>query len=139
MSHDKHEPLITHSGRTLFTVGELRCKGSGMLQLAPGFDRELKALRLALDEPMIVSSGCRSAEHNESVGGHPRSLHVCDKPHHPTGGCAAVDIRTQDAAYRARLVRLALERGWSVGVHARFIHLDRRTDYTDRNQALFLY
>ena len=133
--------MITHAGRTLFTEDELRCKGSGKLILAPGFSDHLLELRVILDEPMTVNSCCRSASHNRAVGGHPRSLHVCDDPHWDTGGCCAIDIghRGRPPEYRAKLVRLALELGWAVGVHGGFIHLDRRVDFTDRPQTVFPY
>ena len=131
--------MLERNGRTYFTSDELRCQGSGKLQLAPGFGESLLGLRVDLDEVMLVNSACRSAEHNADIGGHPRSLHVCDEPHHPTGGCCAIDIRANDAAYRARLVGLALERGWSVGVANTFIHLDRRTDYIGGPPVLFTY
>ena len=127
------------NGEVLFTREELRCKGTGELRLAPGFADHLRDLRLRFATPMIVNSACRTADHNDAVGGHPRSLHVCDEPYWETGGCCAIDVGTTDAEYRARLARLALARGWSVGVHARFIHLDRRTDYTGLPQAMFLY
>ena len=133
--------MITHAGRTLFTANELRCKGSGKLILAPGFADHLLDLRVMMDEPMTVNSCCRSAAHNQSVGGHPRSLHVCDTPHWPTGGCCAIDIGTRNRPpeYRANLTRIALSMGWSVGVHGGFIHLDRRGDFTERPQAVFSY
>lgn len=127
------------NGDVLFTRRELQCKGTGIVRLAPGFADELRDLRLAFNEPMIVASACRTADHNQSVGGHPRSLHVCDEPYWPTGGCCAIDIRTTDAAYRARLVKLALEMGWSGGVHRSFVHLDRRTQYAGLPQGVFPY
>jgi hypothetical protein len=133
--------MIAHAGRTLFSEDELRCKGSGKLILAPGFADHLKELRVRFDEPMTVNSCCRSAEHNRAVGGHPRSLHVCDNPYWPTGGCCAIDIgiHHRSPEYRVKLVRVALEMGWAVGIHSGFIHLDRRTDYTDRPQTIFPY
>lgn len=129
-----------------FTADELRCKGSGLLILAPGFGQALQGLRDALfaetGRGMIINSACRSAAHNKVVGGHPRSLHVCDEPHWPTGGTCAVDVRAikgEDDTYRQLLDALAWERGWSVGDHPRFLHLDLRTEYAGRPQARFTY
>lgn len=141
-----------------FSSEELRCQGSGGIRLAPGFGSSLQGLRDALTlsyasdgmhpaeaesaAAMIINSACRSRSHNEAVDGHPRSLHVYDEPHHPTKGCAAVDIRAKagkDDDYRERLISLAWERGWSVGHHPSFIHLDMRTAYTDLPQAEFDY
>lgn len=141
-----------------FSAGELRCKGSGILRFAPGFAPALQGLRDALTlayvrhgatpeaanrlARMVITSACRSLEHNTDVGGHPRSLHICDHPPRDTGGCCAVDVRADaqdDHEYRALLIRVALDRGWSVGHHPRFLHLDLRTEYTDLPQAEFNY
>ncbi|WLD56895.1 D-Ala-D-Ala carboxypeptidase family metallohydrolase [Salinispirillum sp. LH 10-3-1] len=127
---------IKHNGRIYFTKKELACKGTGIIRLAPRFADELLALRLELDEPMNLTSACRSKSHNTNVGGHPRSLHVCDEPYWPTGGCCAVDVGTTDPAYRARLIKTALLMGWSVGVHKDFIHLDRGADFSARSEPM---
>jgi len=122
-----------------FSEAELRCKGSGLLILAPGFGRELQALRDEYGKPMIVTSCCRSEAHNRSVGGHPRSLHVCDFPAHDTGGCCAIDIASTWEGNRNRLIFLAWKRGWSVGISSNFVHLDLRSKYTNLPQARFRY
>lgn len=132
--------MITDSnGNTLFTADELRCQSSGKLRLADGFAEALRDLRMAVDEPMVVNSCCRSAEHNQRVGGHPRSLHVCDEPAHPTGGTCAIDIAAEEPAYRARVIGVALEEQWSVGIHPKFIHLDLRAEILGLPQVVFLY
>lgn len=125
-----------------FLANELRCKGSGLLILAPGFGQALQGLRDALAEPMIINSCCRSKSHNAAVGGHPRSLHVCDHPYWATGGTCAVDIgfvEGEDDMLRGKLVDLAWERGWSIGFHPQFIHLDLRSEYTGLKQVEFSY
>jgi hypothetical protein len=139
-----------------FSADELRCKGSGLLILAPGFGAALQGLRDALAlravelglpptwARMSINSACRSAAHNAAVGGHPRSLHVCDKPARPTGGCCAVDVGcplTEPGAehYRSHLSALAWARGWSVGDHPLFLHLDQRTAYAGLPQRRFDY
>lgn len=110
-----------------FRPAELRCRGTGLLLLHPGFLDALQALRLELDRPMAITSGCRSAAHNRAVGGHPRSLHICDAPQHPGQlGCLAVDVAARDGAFRGRLFAAAWTRGWSVGWGRGFLHLDRR-------------
>ena len=131
---------IIHDGKVLFTEEELKCKGSGLLILASGFDERLKNLRVNFGKPMIVNSCCRSKNHNQAVGGNARSLHVCDKPFWPTGGTCAIDISAKDPIYRAELARVAMNMGWWVGVSDTFLHLDRRIDYGIANDiGLFLY
>ena len=34
---------------------------------------------------------------------------------------------------------LALEKGWTVGVAKNFVHIDRRADYTDLPQIVYVY
>lgn len=109
-----------------FTEEELKCKGSGELMLAPGFLGELVWLRTILDRPMVVTSCCRSPEHNTAVGGNPRSLHLTVNEHWNTGGTLAIDILTRDEEYRTELIMLARELGWSVGFGNGFLHLDKR-------------
>lgn len=137
MSRDLRAP----DGRILFSEAELACKGSGMLILAPGFGEALVRLRMDFGRPMSVTSACRSAAHNARIGGHPRSLHVCDKPYWPTGGCCAIDIAMRDGAYNLRLLGLAERQGWAVGINFQknFIHLDRRADFNAGEPSLFPY
>ncbi len=117
----------TDGPEILFTHEELQCPETKEVVLHPGFGEALAKLRQTFGRPMIVNSCCRSAAHNEGIGGHIRSLHVYDKPHHQALGTLALDVKRQDGLYAYQLVRLATEIGWSVGVARTFIHLDRRT------------
>ena len=54
----------------------------------------LDALRLAMNEPVIITSGYRSQELNKLVGGVPNSQHLT--------GCAA-DIRIKNRAHGKRM------------------------------------
>lgn len=109
-----------------FSRKELECKGTGALRLSPGFLGELIHLRRVMDLPMIVTSCCRSPEHNKAVGGHPNSLHLTEGNGHGALGTLAIDILTKDEEYRMRLIDIALELGWSVGYGKGFLHLDKR-------------
>ena len=111
-----------------FTEEELRCKGSGGMAFHTDFLEYLDALRAAYDNPMKVNSCCRSKEYNASIRGHHRSLHVYDVPNRGATGTSAIDIARPDGTLLAKLIHLALERGWSVGWYKTFIHLDRRID-----------
>ena len=118
---------ISQSGKVFFAHQELACPSTGQVSLAPQFEKDLLELRITFDHPMTVTSCCRSASHNAAIGGHPHSLHVYDRSHHPTRGTAAIDIAWPDSAtQKTNLLRLALALGWSVGVARGFLHLDRR-------------
>lgn len=68
--------------------------------------------------PFKINSSYRSSEYNKKIGG-------VDKSTHTYG--LAVDVHCTDGVRRARLVKVALEFGLSVGVYKTFIHLDFRT------------
>jgi len=122
-----------------FSPDEMRCKGSGMLIVSDQFMDALQTLREELSRPMRLTSACRSAAHNKSVGGHPRSLHVCDEPaRSEQQGCLAVDVAVIDGSYRGHLVSTAWRLGWSVGWNKTFVHLDRR-DRVGLKQSTFDY
>lgn len=128
-----------HPSKILFAHKELACRKTRKVILAPGFGDALIALRVAFDQSMLVSSCCRSEEHNRTMTpkGHPRSLHVYDKS--PRGpGTKAIDIRTPNIIYARKLVEIAFQKGWSVGVSKHFVHLDRR-DFVNLPQGLFGY
>jgi hypothetical protein len=125
-----------------FSQDEMRCKGSDMLIVSAKFMNALQTLREEFSRPMRLTSACRSAAHNNSVGGHPKSLHVCDEPAHRSedGGCLAVDVAIVDGGYRGHLVSTAWRLGWSVGWNKRFVHLDRRDFLFDpKKQTTFDY
>ena len=81
----------------------------------------------------------RSPSHNAKVGGHPRSLHLIVNGHWGTGGPCAVDVSATDGEYRAKLITLALDQDWSVGVASNFIHLDQRSRYCGLPQVVYHY
>ena len=60
-------------------------------------------------------------------------------PAQVAGGCCAVDVAATDGQYRAKLITLALDQEWSVGVASNFIHLDQRTRYYELPQVVYHY
>ena len=127
------------NAKPYFTHAELACKKTGKAVFAPGFLEKLVMLRRDYGKAMTVNSCCRSAAYNAEIGGSPRSFHVYDTPAWNTGGTCAIDIACTESAEALKLLRLAIDRGWSVGVAKTFLHLDRRTDYTDLPQGVFGY
>lgn len=111
-----------------FSESELKCKGSGVIKLNREFAAMLPALRVAWGRPLTVNSVCRTPAHNQSVGGHPRSLHLTDNPTHDTQGTAAADIawRGWSTANQLAFARLAFRMSFAVGLHDGFCHVDWR-------------
>ena len=126
-------------GKILFTDNELACRHCGILKLAPGFADKLKELRLELGLPMTLSSCCRCSEHNRREGGNAGSFHLTENIKWKVPGTCAIDVVRRGAEYDRKLLSTALTLGWSIGIAKTFIHLDRRSDYTDLKAALFTY
>ena len=104
-----------------FSEDELRCKGTGEVKMMEEFMNKLILLREKLNQPMVISSGYRTPEHNERIGGSKKSAHILGK---------AVDIVCSGEKAHA-ILTLALELGFTgIGVKqhgdhkSRFIHLD---------------
>jgi len=123
-----------------FSEDELRCKGSRIIRMDKRFADALVGLRRAWGKWLIPNSVCRSPEHNKNVGGHPNSLHLTVNNSRPTNGTMAIDIHWSNWSTPRRLefARFAWQRGWAVGLHEGFIHLDRRRDI-GLKQNVFLY
>jgi len=108
-----------------FSRSELACPTTDQVRLDAGFGEALEKLRIKLDGPIYLTSACRSPSHNAMVRGHPRSLHLIVNGHWGTGGTCAVDVAATEGEYSAKLIALALDQDWSVGVSSNFIHLDQ--------------
>ena len=139
---------MTRISAQFFSDAELRCKGRpkcgcmGRVILNPIFDNELYKLRVAFGQPMIVNSCLRCKAYNAPLeGASNNSFHVYDQPHYPTQGGAAIDISTIPIKMddQKRLVQLAWQRGWSIGVAKNFLHFDVRKQLKLLPQAMFTY
>ena len=122
-----------------FSYSELACPTTDQVRLAIGFGEALERLHVELDAPMHLASACRSPMHNAKVNGHSRSLHLVINCHWGTGGTCAVDVAATDGEYPAKLITLALDQEWSVGVASNFIHLDQRSRYCGLPQVVYHY
>jgi len=85
----------------------------------------LDQLRGEVGEPLLINSSYRSEEYNEQIGGVKNSMHVHGR---------AVDLHCDNSRLRAKIVRVALSLGLTVGVNSTFIHVDNRD-----NQIMFTY
>ena len=122
-----------------FSHSEPACPTTDQVRLAAGFGEALERLRVELNEPMHLTSACRSPLHNAKVRGHPRSLHLIVNGHWGTSGTCAVDVGAIEGEFKAKLITLALDQEWSVGVASNFIHLDQRSRYCGLPQVVFHY
>jgi hypothetical protein len=122
-----------------FTKSELACKGSGKILLANGFKEQLLTLREKFNQPMKITSCCRSYEYNTKIGGAVNSFHIFNHPTRKPAGTAAIDVAIIDNSTRGKLINLAWSLGWSIGIHKNFLHLDRRSDYKSLEQIVFVY
>lgn len=121
-----------------FTDEELACPTTGLLITEDGFLEELDELRHEYGSPMVVTSCCRSLEHNTKVGGHPTSFHLIGNSKYGTNTCA-IDIKRPEGPRLFRLLKLASKRDWTIGIADTFVHLDLRSRYTDRLPTVYTY
>ena len=126
-----------------FQESELACPTTGVMQLQDGFAEDLDELREAYGQPIVVTSGCRTAEHNEWLQsrGYPassNSFHLIDNDKYGTDTCA-IDMQRPDGASLVHLFKVALELGWTIGLAKNFVHLDQRAKYSELPQIIYSY
>lgn len=123
-----------------FSEDELKCQGTGVIKLDIRFAKALPLLREEWGKPLIVTSVCRTPEHNKNVGGHPNSLHLTENPKHDTWGTMAADIywKNWSTEEKKRFAKFAYSRGFSIGLNDTFCHIDLRKEI-GLYQAVFNY
>lgn len=109
-----------------FTLSEFDCptlKGSG-INMDATLLQMLDELRFRYGKPIRITSGYRTKEHNEAVGGVPDSSHLRG---------LAVDIAATSSRERHNLLRLAIEVGFNrIGIAKTFIHVDIDSDKPEK-------
>ena len=114
-----------------FKLEEFDCptmEGSGAEYMCKDFVKTLNSIRHTSGVPMVVTSGYRSAEHNEEVGGTKNSSHL--------KGVAA-DIACDNSADRIKIIAAAIaHKVRRIGIAEGFIHLDVDNE---KPAALWLY
>jgi zinc D-Ala-D-Ala carboxypeptidase len=99
-----------------FPKSEFDCKHTGLNEMRHDFMLKLQALRLDYGKPMAITSGYRHPTHPIEA----RKTH--SNGEHTQGNCC--DIACNNTADRFRLVKLALEHGFTrIGIAKTFIHL----------------
>ena len=125
-----------------FQESELACPTTGLIQLQEGFANDLDELREAYGHPIVVTSACRTEEHNEWLQSREpasnNSLHLIDNEKYGTDTCA-IDMKRPDGVLLVKLFQTALSLGWTIGFAKNFVHLDKREKYTDLPQIIYSY
>jgi uncharacterized protein YcbK (DUF882 family) len=101
-----------------FSIEEFNCQETGENEMEPRFLEMIDTLRQKCNFPFNITSGYRSPRHSIEA--------KKARPGQHAQGLAA-DIRVKDAMQRHKLVKTAMELGFTgIGVSKRFIHVDIR-------------
>lgn len=113
-----------------FNIKEFACQHCGRNHIQNSLVDELDTLRSYFGKPIIIESGYRCIEYDQSIGG---------KGNHPTGN--AVDIRCDNSRDRYILLQLIL--GVTsfnrIGIGSNFIHLDKLPNDMKPQDVCWLY
>lgn len=117
----QHSDYITgHFRRKEFACG---C-GCGLDNVDLRLVFMLQRIRTVRGAPLRITSGCRCAAHNKSVGGAKQSAHLPDE----SGVCHAADVVCDTCADRFAVVSAALKAGITrIGIYKSHVHLDNST------------
>lgn len=101
-----------------FYLSEFECHdGSHLVKLEKRLLLLLQNLRDLLNIPIIILSGFRTIEHNNSIGGSPNSQHLHGK---------AADIQVENITPEELYIH-AIQIGFDgIGLYETFIHVDVR-------------
>ena len=105
---------------------KLLCRCCGRIKLEDIFWETMQLVETLRSQtgPLIVNCGYRCPEHNESIGGAEKSLHLD----------FAIDLRSISMPL-TDAHQIAVDLGFGgIGLYSSFIHLDRR-DLLDRPEA----
>ncbi len=109
--------MIYFNNKMLFSKKELACRCCGKCNLTENFQEKITQLRVEYGQPMKINSCFRCEKHNKNIGGARNSYHKKGM---------AFDVKCGNSKDKAKLVKIALNIGFSVGVYNSFIHLDTR-------------
>lgn len=123
-----------------FTPDELKCKGTGVVRLANGFEEWINSIREVWGKPLTVNSCCRSLDYNKKIKGAKDSYHIYNHPDRSYGTCA-IDLDIKGGIERREFIKMLFNHfpDASIGVNKAFIHVDRRAYYDKTDPLLFTY
>ena len=76
------------------------------MRLASGFGEALEQLRIKLDEPIYLTSACRSPSRKPKARGYPRSLRLTINEHHAIGAICAIAECSKNKANHLPLISI---------------------------------
>jgi len=102
---------------------EFSCKcGCGFDDISTRLTDIAYAIRVVLDKPLVITSGCRCIKHNETIrGASEKSLHTRGE---------AIDLRTSSlvGVEKIKIIPIALAMGATgIGIYKSFIHISYST------------
>jgi uncharacterized protein YcbK (DUF882 family) len=101
-----------------FSLHEFECKdGSNLVKVDEKLIELLQQLRDRVELPIIVHSGYRTPEHNNEVGGSPKSQHL-------EGKAADISVKGWTSKKLAELAEVIGFNG--IGIYDTFVHVDVR-------------
>tara|TARA_R110002020_G_scaffold195559_2_gene396562 strand:+ start:574 stop:948 length:375 start_codon:yes stop_codon:yes gene_type:complete len=104
-----------------FNRSEFACKcGCGLDCVSEYLISRLQAVRTALGQPMVITSGTRCSEWNAKIKASAGSSHVPDS----VGLSYAVDIKCDNSMFRHKLLEVAFPVFDRIGIHPKFLHFD---------------
>jgi uncharacterized protein YcbK (DUF882 family) len=112
-----------------FKISEFDCPDCKRNEMNKEFLERLDKAREYAVTPFVISSGYRCEQHNEAVGGSPKSSH--------TKGLAA-DIVVRDSAQRYKILMGLIGAGFNrIGLGENFVHVDY--DESKQSNVIWVY
>lgn len=103
-----------------FDRAEFACRcGCGYDTVDADLLNALESVRYYYDLPVIITSGCRCAAHNASVGGSPQSQHLI-------GRAADIVVQGMSPDAVANYLEQTFPGRYGIGRYAGFTHIDTR-------------
>lgn len=102
-----------------FRPNEFRCSCCNVTKHNPHLIAILELVRSHFDKPVFINSSYRCLEHNDEVGGSPKSQHL-------KGTAADIQVSDVPAVYVYDFLNKVFPNSYGLGNYASFTHIDVR-------------